>query len=115
MLTDRQLADIQADVTEALAAGSCPWHMARHAQYLLDEVARLKQEAQRPAKVPHVGSLPSYPGYYPRERLNPNAQPPVMTLYGAVQPPGLVDWTGGTMAQGYMPPVEPPTGERDQA
>jgi hypothetical protein len=47
MLTDRQLADITADVAAALdnQAADTPLRlMARHARYLLDEVERLKQE-----------------------------------------------------------------------
>lgn len=46
MLTDRQLADIQADVEFTLnnkQAGKDAYLLARHGQYLLDEVARLRQ------------------------------------------------------------------------
>lgn len=45
MLTDRQLADIEADVTLVLATeriDPAMRQLARHARYLLDEVARLK-------------------------------------------------------------------------
>jgi hypothetical protein len=47
MLTDRQLADITSDVTAVLGSerGVSPNErlLARHARYLLDEVARLRQ------------------------------------------------------------------------
>lgn len=46
MLTDRQLADIQADVAAVLGSerGVSPNErlLARHCRYLLDEVERLK-------------------------------------------------------------------------
>ena len=105
-LTDRQLHDIEQDAkrttTDPEGSGLLAFFLARHIQYLLDEVAQLKAELVKAGVrgVPLAPTAPSYPGAYPLKRLNPNPGTYITASYGCPMPsPGWPPPDLGARAQ----------------